>query len=353
MNSDQTSQKTILSRRQFLKIVAIGGAALTTGLILGFGNDIFETSQAAVIRETHLMMNGVVNLTLVSDDPAKAKAACDACVREMRRRVDVFNRFDPKSQLSQLNAEGRLKRPDSMLVNLLNQSELISRASAGAFDISIKPLLDLYLGAQAMNGGLPSMEDVLCALRLVDYKKIVYAENEIGFSCPEMSLTLDGIAKGAVVDAGVVTLRMRGFDNVIVEAAGDLLAAGERNLQVPWKIGIRPPRDGMIQPPPVLHIKNRAVATSGDYLQAFTTDYSIHHILDPHRGFSSSELSSATVIAPSASLADGLATAIMVLGVHDGLELLKSFPGCEAYLIDKQLLSTCSPGMGAYFSVIL
>jgi thiamine biosynthesis lipoprotein len=353
MNSDQTSQETILSRRQFLEIVAIGGAALTTGLILGFGNDIFETSQAAVIRETHLMMNAVVNLTLVSDDPAKAKAACDACVRDMRRRVDVFNRFDPKSQLSQLNTEGRLIRPDSMLVDLLNQSALISRASTGAFDISIKPVLDLYLAAQALNGGLPALKDILFTLKLVDYNKIVYDENEVGFSLPGMNLTLDGIAKGAVVDAGVDTLRKNGFDNVIVEAAGDLLAAGERDLQVPWKIGIRPPRDGMSQPPPVLHIKNRAVATSGDYLQAFTPDYSTHHILDPRRGFSSSELSSATVIAPSASLADGLATAIVVLGVHDGLELLKSFPGCEAYLIDKNLRSTCSPGMEAYLSDIL
>jgi FAD:protein FMN transferase len=135
-----------------------------------------------------------------------------------------------------------------------------------------------------------------------------------------------------------------------VEAAGDLLASGEHGFQTPWKIGIRLPRDGMTQPLPILHIKNQAVATSGDYLQAFTADYSMHHILDPRRGISSPELASATVVAPTASLADGLATAIMVLGVKDGLELLKSFPGCEAYLIDKNLQHASSPGMEAYFS---
>ena len=353
MASDQTSQAAPLSRRQFLKIVAIGGAAVTTGLTLGFRDDPLQRKQAAVVRETHLLMNSVVNLTLVSDDLASAREACDACVREMRRRVDVFNRFDPKSQLSQLNSEGRLKKPDSLLVDLISRSGRISEASAGAFDISIKPVLDLYLASQALNGGLPCSDDILSALGKVDYQKIVYDEDEIGFSLPGMNLTLDGIAKGAVVDAGVDTLRLRGFDNVMVEAAGDLLAAGERRLQVPWKIGIRPPRDGMDQPLPILHIKNRAVATSGDYLQAFTSDYSINHILDPRRGISSPELASATVIAPSASLADGLATTIMVLGIQDGLALLKSFPGCEAYLIDKKMQSTCSPGMPAHFADIL
>jgi FAD:protein FMN transferase len=154
------------------------------------------------------------------------------------------------------------------------------------------------------------------------------------------------------VDAGVASLRMQGFENVIVEAAGDLLAAGERGLQAPWRIAIRPPREGMSQLP-VLNIKNQAVATSGDYLQAFTADYSSNHILDPRRGFSSTGLSSATIVAPTASLADGLATAVMVLGVRDGLELLKTFPGCEAWLIDKDLQSTCSPGMKAFSSDIL
>jgi thiamine biosynthesis lipoprotein len=167
---------------------------------------------------------------------------------------------------------------------------------------------------------------------------------------PGMNLTFDGIAKGLVVDAGVDALRTSGFENVIVEAAGDLLASGERDFQIPWKIGIRPPRNGMTQQLPILHIKNQAVATSGDYLSSFTDDFSMNHILDPRRGFSSPELSSATVIAPSASLADGLATTIMVLGVQAGLELLKSFPGCDAYLLDKDLQPVCSPGMKAYLS---
>jgi FAD:protein FMN transferase len=320
---------------------------------LGFDHDLLQPRNAAVVRETHLLMNSVVNLTLVSDDPGSAKEACAACVREMRRRVDVYNRFDPTSQLSRLNSDGRLKKPDPLLVDLINRSARISEASAGAFDVSIKPVLDEYLSFQALNGGLPPAQELLTALGKVDYRRIVYDQDDIGFALPGMSLTLDGIAKGAVVDAGVDTLRLRGFDNVMVEAAGDLLAAGERALQVPWRIGIRPPRDGMEQQLPILHIKNRAVATSGDYLQAFTSDYSINHILDPRRGFSSTELSSATVIAASASLADSLATTIMVLGAREGLELLGSFPGCEAYLIDKNLRSTCSPGMRAYFADIL
>lgn len=349
MNNSHTVNRNGLSRRDFLKIVAVGGAAVTAGLAFGFGTELFQSQEAAVVHQRHLLMDGIVDLTLVCDDPLVAKTACEACFREMRRHVEVFNRFDPKSQISQLNSTGRLKRPDPLLVKLLHQSAVISQASAGAFDISIKPVLDLYLDALATTGKIPAWKEMQERLELVDYHKISYDDREIGFSLPRMNLTMDGIAKGAVVDAGVASLRLNGFENVIVEAAGDLLAAGERDLQTPWRIGIRPPREGMDQLP-ILHIKDRAVATSGDYIQAYTSDYSSYHILDPRRGVSSGELSSATVIAPSASLADGLATAIMVLGVRDGLDLLKSFPGCEAYLIDKQLQSARSPGMGKFLS---
>lgn len=346
MDNKRIPFRSSLSRRQFLKIVAIGGTALAGNLMLG---DMLKHNEVPVIRESQLLMNTVVSLTLIDDDPANAREACDACLQAMRRYVDVFNRFDPHSQVSKLNNEGKLKRPDPLLVDLLHQADLLGKLSDGAFDISIKPLLDVYLLAQKDHGRLPDSRDVRSALRLVDYRKIFYDNDEVGFSLPGMNITFDGIAKGLVVDAGVAALRMTGFDNVIVEAAGDLMASGERDVQVPWKIGIRPPREGMDGQLPILNIKNRAVATSGDYLQAFTDDYSMNHILDPRMGVSSTELTSVTVVAPSAGLADGLATAIMVLGTRNGLELLNSFPGCDAYVIEKNLQPAYSRGMSQYF----
>lgn len=79
------------------------------------------------------------------------------------------------------------------------------------------------------------------------------------------------------------------------------------------------------------------MATSGDYMQSFSKDLSHHHILDPRTGYSSPELASASVIAPTAMLADGLATAIMVMGSEEGLGLIESLSGIEAYLVAKDL----------------
>lgn len=338
-----------ISRRQFLKILAVGGAA--AGLAIRFDKDWLDNLNQdlpEVIHETHFLMGCVVNLTLIGDDPSLAKTAATAALAEMQRLAAIFTRYEPNSQLSQLNAQGVLRSPDPALVELLQQADTLSEASQGAFDVSVKPLLDLYQTSRGRD--LPSFSEICSALKKVDYHKIVVDNSEIGFSKPGMSLTLDGIAKGTVIDGGVRSLREHGFENVIVEAGGDLLASGSHGLDTPWKIGMRAPRQEVNLKLPNLKVQNTAVATSGDYLQSFVVDYSIYHILDPRQGISSVELASATVVAPRAVLADALATGIMVAGKQAGLELLKQFPGCEAYLITKDLQIVSSPGMAQFLA---
>lgn len=338
--------KSSLSRRQFLKIIAIGGAA--AALALRFDENWLDNliKDTGVIHETRFLMGTVVNLTLVCGDPSQASMAAAAALAEMQRLERIYSRFDPSGQLARLNAQGVLRSPDPSLVTLLQQAHSLSQVSQGAFDVSIKPLLDLY--ERFSKYRLPSRAAIRETLKKVDYKNVMIDTNEIGFSLPGMSLTLDGIAKGAVIDGGVHRLRDHGFDNVIVEAGGDLLASGSHGPGTPWKIGLRSPRQDTTFTTPKLQGQNMAVATSGDYLQPFADDYSVHHILDPRQGISSPELASATVVAPSAVLADSLATGIMVAGVQAGLDMLKQFPGCEAYLITKDLQSTASPGMTSY-----
>ena len=86
-----------------------------------------------------------------------------------------------------------------------------------------------------------------------------------------------------------------------------------------------------------VNARNQAVATSGDYMHPFTPDFAQHHILDPRTGASAPDLASATVTAPTAALADGLSTLAMTLGAHRSRELLEDLPGCEGYLVSKDL----------------
>jgi len=115
------------------------------------------------------------------------------------------------------------------------------------------------------------------------------------------------------------------------------MAVGNRYDGKPWKIGIRNPRSDDLKKMTTIEMSNRAIATSGDYMQYFTEDKKMHHIIDPRTGFSSVRTASSSILAPTVARADGLATATMVLDPDESIALLETLPDCEGYLIDKEL----------------
>ena len=319
-----------LSRRQFMQIVAVGGLA---GLTAKFSLD--SLSKESIVSETRLLMGTVVNLKVITADPKLAQTAIRACLDRMAGLETVLSRFIADSQLTQLNRTGYLVDADPALLTVVRESLKFSQLSGGAFDITVKPLVDLYQQTKSEGIGLPSEIQVAAALKKVGYDRLQISGQDLLFSNPGMGITVDGIAKGYIVDQGVAALREYGFGNVMVEAAGDLLAAGQKSAQ-PWNIGIQSPREPD-QYLSQIDVSNKAVATSGDYMQPFTVDLSQHHILDPRSGYSAPELASATVIAPSAMQADALATAVMVLGPVAGQAFMRHFPTSESIMVSKDL----------------
>ena len=331
---DPTSAKpdAKLSRRGFLRIVASLGIAGFTGNLL-----LQDRKKAHKVQQTRLIMGTFTNLTLIAPDwqtAAAAERAIDACFKRMSELEALLSRFQPASQVSQLNRTGSLDNPHPALLHLVRQSLQISQASAGAFDITILPVLALYQDYHARAGSLPPENEVEMARLKVDFQRMEIEQDRIGFSLPGMGITLDGIAKGYIVEVGVQQLRQHGFSDVLLEAGGDLVASGWRDESTPWQIGVQPVRPGSESLATRFSLHDKAAATSGDYWQPFTPDYTQHHILDPHTGRSSPALASATVIAPNLTLADALATTLMVLDAEQGEALAKSL-GCETYFIFK------------------
>ena len=317
-----------LNRRQFLQIVAFSGAA---GAAIKLGLD--SRSADEIVSETRLLMGTVINIKAVGLDPKLASEAINASFARMSAHESVLSRFLPESQLSELNQAGVTNDPHPALLTVLQESQELSQLTDGAFDITINPLLALYQS----NETLPSDTEVQQALKLVDYRKLDISTQTVGFQEAGMSITLDGVAKGFIVDEGVTELENFGFTNVMVEAGGDLMALGEKAPASPWKIGLQAPRAEMGNLLTTISMENQAVATSGDYMQAFSADFSNHHIIDPHSGYSSPELASVSVFAPSVMLADGLATSVMVM-VKAGLNLIEKMPDCEAFAVTKTAL---------------
>jgi thiamine biosynthesis lipoprotein len=303
--------RNLLGRRDALKILAVGGAAAgawSLGLLGG----------SRVVERSRVLMGTGVHLRVVGDDRDASADAADAALRRMAELEGKLSRYRPGSEVWRLNESGWIDAASDALLDVLALAGQVHRLGDGAFDVSIQPVLDLYREQLASGGALPSAR-------------------------PGMHITLDGIGKGYVVDRGVDALRERGFGDVFVEAGGDLVAAGRRVSGDPWRIGIRRPRPGLALQAR-FEARDRAVATSGDYMQPFTRDYTHHHILDPRSGRSAPELASATVVTSDAATADALATLAMVLGPRRGRALLEDLPDCEGYLVSKDLEVTRTSG---------
>jgi thiamine biosynthesis lipoprotein len=152
-----------------------------------------------------------------------------------------------------------------------------------------------------------------------------------------VTLDLSSIAKGYGVDQVAALLRAEGFASFIVEIGGEVYAAGARRDGQPWRVAVNRPR---VDAAPdevygVVALRDQALATSGDYRSYFVRDgvrYS--HVIDPKTGRPvTNRVVSVSISAPDCTLADGLATAVMVMGAGPGLELVERLGGVEGFVV--------------------
>ncbi len=291
-------------------------------------------------------MGTQINLIAYGPDHDTCLDAVESTFTRMESLVGMLSRHDPASELSQLNRNGIIDRPGKDIREVLLLGKNISRTTDGAFDVTMLPLQELY-SLKKSSHPLPSDADLHETLKMVDYTKLAISQDAIQLRKKGMAVTLDGIGKGYIVDQGVAEFKNKGFDSVYVEAGGDLMVTGSKVAGKPWQIGIRNPRTDSPNELIVMGLSNKAVATSGDYMQPFSADLRHHHIIDPRTGISPPELASATVTASSVALADALATAAMVMGPEKSLQTFAALPDCECLLIGKDLNQFKSKGFQA------
>jgi len=167
--------------------------------------------------------------------------------------------------------------------------------------------------------------------QFVGSDKITITSESISLE-PGMSITLDGMAKGYIVDAAIKVLEDNGIERALIDAGGDIATLGHKPEGEKWVIGLRNPDDeseSIIE----FGVSGKAVATSGNYERFFDENESVGHIMDPRTGNSVFLASSATIIADNCTVADILATGIFVLGPVDGIQLVETLPDVEALML--------------------
>ena len=274
----------------------------------------------------------------------RAEEAIGRAFEEMDRLIGIFSRFDGSSAVTHLNSEGRIDGTPPEFYNVISRSLYYHQLSRGAFDISVEPLVGLF--RESLDGEAPSepsRAEIVAALELVGSGNIEISRRSINFSKPGMGITLDGIAKGYVVDAIAHVLAGCKIKSYLINAGGDIRTAGTKGKKQPWTVAVQDPsKNGNF--PDTIHLTDAAVATSGSYEIYFDRERLFHHIVNSRTGRSPDLSTSVSVVAPSAMAADALATAAFVMDPREGVEFIDSLPRCECLIIDKDRLQLRSKG---------
>jgi thiamine biosynthesis lipoprotein len=244
-----------------------------------------------------------------------AKVFIEAAFKKMEEIESIASLHKRDSALSILNKKGELKVCPSHLLIMLKECIKYSKRSKGAFDVTIAPLSRLWKNC-IKSGRFPKEKEIRLAHSLVGYH-FIKIEDESVYLKEGVKVDLSAVAKGYAVHQAASTLRRMGASSFLIEAGGDIEVGGG-----PWRVGVKHPREkGFIC---ILKLKDKGVATSGDYQQYFFwRGHRFHHVIDPRTGYPSNGFCSATVVAPNAFLADILSTTLMVLGPKDYRKFLE------------------------------
>jgi thiamine biosynthesis lipoprotein len=333
-----------LKRRDFLKLASIAGLGLTAplfGPLLNSSNlrgaDRFEISTDALGTTISIKVED-------ASSPINARAAMNSSVKEIKRLESILTRFGGTSDVSRLNVSSLIESPPPELVDVLNRASRYSERTEGAFDITVKPVLDLF---DRTSGAFlpPTDAEFDAAKNLIDYERVSTSPHAILLGRAGMGITLDCLAKGYILDRVAEMLKAHNIKSALIDGGGSLVAIGSRYNGSPWKIAVRDP----VSPEEsigTIALVDEAVATSGDYENAYTSDKRYYHIIDPHSARSPLYSHCATVIAPTAAEADPLALSLMVTDPSDVPNFIEGFTECECLVMTRNSGLVKSNGFG-------
>jgi FAD:protein FMN transferase len=266
----------------------------------------------------------------------------EARLNQINQSMSVFRKDSEISRFNSMSAVGEKFPISDDFHRVMVLAATIYDWTNHAWDGTVMPLVNLWgFGNRGAQHAIPDPQALSEAMQSVGFHHILVGEDRnLTKNMKNVTLDLGSIAKGFGVDAVAQLIRENGFSNFIVEIGGEVFAAGARKDGKPWRVGInRPEKDA--SPTQVyrsLPLHEQALATSGDYRNFFEINgvrYS--HVMNPATGYPvANGVVSASVLADNCTIADGLATAIMVMGHEKSLELVNRLPGIECFIVVRE-----------------
>ena len=334
------------------KIQVVLSSLIAVGMLLFLLNEQISKRKSAlegdiVESSNQIVMNTFGRIVVWAQTENMGQECIEAGFEKIRHVEKLMNRYDSNSAISILNAtafETDVKT-DDVLFDVLQKSIEYSKKSDGAFDITVKPLIDFWKSCEKSNR-LPSSDELKKVHEKIGYEKLILNPNSrtVKFLVDGVSLDLGAIAKGYAIDSALAAIKAKGAFGAMVDVGGDIGCFGKSSSQQTWVIGLQKPNNlsqiwlgKRIESGNILlklKLTDKAIATSGNYQRYYTiAGKKFSHIIDPATDSGTNDLASVTVIADKAIDADALATTVSVLGIEKGLELIESMPATEAIII--------------------
>lgn len=288
-------------------------------------------------KQSYRVIDGVMlgtRLHIIADSPCDTLyQGAMALDREAKASMSIF---EPQSLLNRLNNNTTDTLDKHILRNIL-LADSIHRLSGGAYDITVKPLVEAWGFAGRRADESPNVDSLLA---FVGMDKIAIEAGRLRKTDPRTALDLNSIAKGYTVDLLAEYLEQTGAENYIVDIGGEVRCKGVNRQGNPWRIGVESPFDGNMTDGDYIEqriaLTAGAMATSGNYRRYYLDNEGrkIAHTIDPRTGYSrTSRLLSATVVAPTCAEADALCTMLLAMGDEAALAFAESHPTMALYLI--------------------
>ena len=280
---------------------------------------------------------------------------------QIKEKIDslllTFNQslstYIPSAEISTFNRDSVFNFQSPYFLPVLKTSKWIFEESNGAFDPTVMPLVNAW-GFGPDQANIPDSAKVTDLLAITGFDKIHFDDYQVWKDTAGVGLDFSAIAKGYAVDLVLEFVENLGYENIFVEIGGEVRATGTNEVSgKPWTVGIEDPTrvEGDRSIVMAAQLVDMAVATSGNYRNyRMLGSRKISHTIDPVTGYPVEHgLLSASVFARSCMLADGLATAIMVMGKDPAINLQRKLSDIEIFLIysgeDGQLKTYASEGL--------
>lgn len=275
-------------------------------------------------------MGTVYNIKYLDEQQRNLKQGVDSLLEVFNQSV---NHYLPDSEISRFNRQDTFYFELPYFYPVLERSQDIYKKTGGAFDPTVAPLVNAW-GFGPDTTRTPAQAKVDSLLQYVGMDKISFTRQYVTKTKPGVALNFSAIAKGYGVDVIAGYLAACGIQDLMVEIGGEVVARGVNDKGDAWRIGINnPEQSGALTA--AIALNNRAIATSGDYLNFYVKDGKRYaHTIDPKTGFPVEHTAlSVSVLADDCMTADGYATAFMVLGIAKAKEILQQNPSLDAYII--------------------